>query len=78
MKNIFSNPLVLIGVAVAIALISVRLDSMTRVKPHKKRMYFKASLLAIVISLFHLLTQKNTPINNSLPMINEEILGGEF
>lgn len=71
-----SNPFVQLGLSVLIACSAVRLDSTTRVKSHKSRVYVKISILAVILSFFHIIF--NTKGGDSSMLPTEDIIGGEF
>lgn len=65
------NPLYSTVIIVLLALVSVKLDSMTRKHEHKMRTYLKIGMLTLMISGYFLLLK---PGGNDI----EELLGGEY
>ena len=72
----FQNPLLFVLTIIGFSCLAVRLDSATRAKPHKRRVYVKVGLLALVISFFSIIVSPNGASGQSLQI--EDIIGGEF
>ena len=76
MFQFFKNPLFFVLSIILFSCFAVRLDSATRAKPHKRRVYVKVGLLALVIAFFSIIVSPNGAANSTMAV--EEILGGEF
>jgi len=77
--TIFKNPIFVAGLCVLTAIVLVRLDSATRNRSHKPRVYLKCSLLAILMCAIVMVFRpyhQGSIVQAAVP--DDEIFTGEF
>lgn len=78
-QSIFKNPIAVAAICVVTALFLVRMDSATRNRAHKPRVYLKCALLAVLMCAIVMVFRpyhQDSIVQATVP--DDEIFTGEF